>query len=244
MQDHRDDHIVCADCGTSFLFSAGEAQVFAERGLASPKRCKECRRARKERSGEGGGGSARPGPRSGPSPSAAGWNGNGGGRDAGPPRGPRPLQAPRGSAAPRYGAPRYTGDVNEYRSPMQDRSFAAAPWQSAQLAQSAGGEQAFNRPPAADRFRGPRPSRQGGPGVYRDAGEYRAPSSHGEGQSGFARAQAHAPAQAMPARRRPQAEMFSITCDSCGVKAEVPFKPAEGREVFCPTCYRARKPAP
>jgi CxxC-x17-CxxC domain-containing protein len=233
MQDHRDDHIVCADCGTSFLFSAGEAQVFAERGLASPKRCKECRRARKERSGEGGlTHQARP--RTGPA--AGAWNG--GGRDAGPPRGARPAQGPRG-AAPRQGPPRYTGDVNEYRSPMQDRSFTAAPWQPAQ---PPAGDHLFNRPPAADRFRGPRPSRQGGPGVYRDAGEHRAPSSHGSAQNGFARTQGNAPAQSEPARRRPQAEMFSITCDTCGVKAEVPFKPAEGREVFCPSCYRARKP--
>jgi CxxC-x17-CxxC domain-containing protein len=37
--------------------------------------------------------------------------------------------------------------------------------------------------------------------------------------------------------------MFAITCDACGAKAEVPFKPADGREVFCPTCYRARRPS-
>jgi CxxC-x17-CxxC domain-containing protein len=36
--------------------------------------------------------------------------------------------------------------------------------------------------------------------------------------------------------------MFSITCSSCGAGAEVPFKPSEGREVFCQACYRARKP--
>jgi CxxC-x17-CxxC domain-containing protein len=38
-------------------------------------------------------------------------------------------------------------------------------------------------------------------------------------------------------------ELFSITCTTCGAQAEVPFKPAEGRDVFCPTCYRARRPA-
>src|SRR5690242_20861755 len=48
MEQYRDEHIACANCGASFLFSAGEAAVFAERSLAAPKRCKECRRARSE----------------------------------------------------------------------------------------------------------------------------------------------------------------------------------------------------
>src|SRR5262245_43665261 len=93
MEHHRDERIVCGDCGSSFLFSAGEAAVFAERGLAAPKRCKECRLARKGRT---------------PSPMGA----------APAPRrhGHAPLRGER-----RGGAPRYTGDVNEYRSPMQDR---------------------------------------------------------------------------------------------------------------------------
>jgi CxxC-x17-CxxC domain-containing protein len=37
--------------------------------------------------------------------------------------------------------------------------------------------------------------------------------------------------------------MFSITCKSCGAEGQVPFKPIEGRDVFCQTCYRARKSA-
>jgi CxxC-x17-CxxC domain-containing protein len=37
--------------------------------------------------------------------------------------------------------------------------------------------------------------------------------------------------------------MFSITCNACGAESQVPFKPDEGREVFCQACYRARKPA-
>jgi CxxC-x17-CxxC domain-containing protein len=27
---------------------------------------------------------------------------------------------------------------------------------------------------------------------------------------------------------------------TCGVEAQVPFKPIEGRDVFCQPCYRAR----
>jgi CxxC-x17-CxxC domain-containing protein len=31
---------------------------------------------------------------------------------------------------------------------------------------------------------------------------------------------------------------------TCGVKAQVPYKPIEGREVFCKTCYQARRGEP
>jgi CxxC-x17-CxxC domain-containing protein len=36
--------------------------------------------------------------------------------------------------------------------------------------------------------------------------------------------------------------VFDITCKTCGGVAQVPFKPIEGRDVFCQPCYRARKP--
>jgi CxxC-x17-CxxC domain-containing protein len=34
---------------------------------------------------------------------------------------------------------------------------------------------------------------------------------------------------------------YPIKCVECGANAKVPFKPLEGRPVFCPACYRARK---
>jgi CxxC-x17-CxxC domain-containing protein len=228
MENLRDEHIACASCGASFLFSAGEAAVFAQRGLALPKRCKECRRARKEQQAHAdGGGQAHRAP--------GGFPG----------RGPD-----RGAARP----PRYTGDVNEYRSPMQDRSFVAAPAPFA-------GPRTAPRPP-----RGHAPS-------FREDGIYRAPSSHNGRDAGAQRPAARPPrntSQASPStmgpqaapdpgllrsppgghgeerspgKRRPQAETFSIVCNACGQSAEVPFRPAEGREVFCQACYRARKPS-
>jgi len=36
---------------------------------------------------------------------------------------------------------------------------------------------------------------------------------------------------------RPQREMFSATCAQCGKETEVPFKPSEGRPVYCRDCY-------
>lgn len=235
MENNRDEHIVCADCGASFLFSAGEAAVFEERGLAAPKRCKDCRRARKDRNA--GGGDAPRGPRPGRPAQADGgrWGqgqGHGRGGDAGPPRGPRFDGGGRGfhgapsggfRGGPRQGPPRYTGDVNEYRSPMADTNNWSQPqWQG-------------NTQPQ-------RAPRRGGPGIYRDSGDYRAPSGQIAGTSGFARPQRPRGADGPPQRKKPQGESYSITCNSCGAQAEVPFKPAEGREVFCQPCYRARKP--
>ncbi len=34
-----------------------------------------------------------------------------------------------------------------------------------------------------------------------------------------------------------QREMNQITCSECGAQSEVPFKPAEGRPVYCRDCY-------
>lgn len=45
---YEDKTIICRDCGREFVFSAGEQEFFAERGLENePLRCPECRRARK-----------------------------------------------------------------------------------------------------------------------------------------------------------------------------------------------------
>lgn len=122
--------------------------------------------------------------------------------------------------------PPNTGDPDAYRSPMATgRAF--------------GGE-----------HRGPRPGGFAGRakrGEYRSpmasgrsgkAGEYRSPMT--AGRPADAR-DARPPQRPRPAQKRP---MFAITCATCGKAAEVPFKPAEGREVHCQDCFRARKQGP
>ncbi len=32
-----------------------------------------------------------------------------------------------------------------------------------------------------------------------------------------------------------------ITCDDCGEKSTVPFKPTKGRPVYCKSCFEKRK---
>jgi CxxC-x17-CxxC domain-containing protein len=36
-------------------------------------------------------------------------------------------------------------------------------------------------------------------------------------------------------------EMFDATCASCGAAAQVPFRPASGRPVYCKDCYASRQ---
>jgi CxxC-x17-CxxC domain-containing protein len=50
-----DKTIVCRDCGQEFVFSAGEQQFYATRGLSEPTRCSSCRAARKASRESGGG---------------------------------------------------------------------------------------------------------------------------------------------------------------------------------------------
>ena len=48
-----DKTILCADCKTNFIFSAGEQEFYQTKGFTNePKRCPECRRANKARRGD------------------------------------------------------------------------------------------------------------------------------------------------------------------------------------------------
>lgn len=37
-------------------------------------------------------------------------------------------------------------------------------------------------------------------------------------------------------------QMFDITCSECSKPSQVPFKPTDGRPVYCRDCYSAKKP--
>ena len=54
MSGNRDQTLTCADCGESFTWTAGEQEFFREKGFTNPpKRCRECRQAKKEQRGGG-----------------------------------------------------------------------------------------------------------------------------------------------------------------------------------------------
>ena len=51
----QDKSIQCSDCGQQFTFSAGEQEFYSSRSLQNePKRCPQCRRAKKAQRSESG----------------------------------------------------------------------------------------------------------------------------------------------------------------------------------------------
>ncbi len=45
---YQDKTLKCKECGAEFVFTAGEQEFYAEKGFQNePKKCKECRAARK-----------------------------------------------------------------------------------------------------------------------------------------------------------------------------------------------------
>jgi CxxC-x17-CxxC domain-containing protein len=53
----QDKRLTCAECGTEFIFTAGEQAFYAEKGFTNePRRCPTCRQSRRADRGGGGGG--------------------------------------------------------------------------------------------------------------------------------------------------------------------------------------------
>lgn len=49
----EDLQLTCSDCGQEFTFTAADQAFFQERGYSTPKRCKNCRMAKKNDHGGG-----------------------------------------------------------------------------------------------------------------------------------------------------------------------------------------------
>ena len=53
---YQDKSLTCRDCGQEFIWTEGEQEFYAQRGLTNqPGRCPDCRRARKSQQGGGSG---------------------------------------------------------------------------------------------------------------------------------------------------------------------------------------------
>ena len=52
--EYHDRVLKCVDCGSEFVFTAGEQMFFADKGFKNePKRCKNCKGKRAQGGGEG-----------------------------------------------------------------------------------------------------------------------------------------------------------------------------------------------
>jgi Probable zinc-ribbon domain len=47
----NDQHLRCADCGGTFLFSTADQLVFQQKGYQTPKRCVGCRAFKRQQRG-------------------------------------------------------------------------------------------------------------------------------------------------------------------------------------------------
>ncbi len=46
---YQDEKLTCEDCSAEFIFTVGEQEFYAEKGLTNkPKRCPECRKNRRQ----------------------------------------------------------------------------------------------------------------------------------------------------------------------------------------------------
>lgn len=294
MEHHQDEHITCAECGTTFVFTAAEADSFASKRLEPPKRCPECRRARRAQKAAGGHDAGPPrghfggdvnGYRS-PMSDPSGRRGGGSGeyrapgfRDSRPSEGHRQATGPNsggrgeyrapgfgGNEAPRgnsdYRAPAFAGDRGprgggEYRAPgfggdrgpRRDGEYRAPSFGGNNDRGARGGAGEYRAPSFGgspdrpSRDRGPRPP-QHDRGPRSEGGPRRGPGGAPRGEFRSSRGPGPRPQEGGgQAQHRPERPSYPITCAQCGVAAEVPFKPQEGREILCRDCYRAKKDA-
>ena len=97
--------------------------------------------------------------------------------------------------------------------------------------------------PCRDARKARRTDRDDG-GRGRDAGGYGAPRDDGGYRSAGA-GRGSAPGGAGPGNddrgNRGPREMFDAVCAACGAPARVPFRPANGRPVYCRDCYASRQ---
>ena len=42
--------------------------------------------------------------------------------------------------------------------------------------------------------------------------------------------------------RRPKRQYFKAICSECGQECEVPFRPTQGKTVYCNECYKRHAP--
>jgi CxxC-x17-CxxC domain-containing protein len=96
-------------------------------------------------------------------------------------------------------------------------------------------EKGFSEPRRCPSCRASRKAaRASGEGGY-GGGSYAGSYDSGYGDSGAYSAGGYGGRSSAPR------EMFSATCSSCGKEARVPFRPTNGKPVYCSDCFRSQR---
>lgn len=93
-------------------------------------------------------------------------------------------------------------------------------------------EKGFSEPRRCPSCRASRKAaRAGGDSAYGGGGSYAGgyDSAYGGGDAGYG------------GRSSAPREMFTATCSSCGREARVPFRPTNGKPVYCSDCFRTQR---
>jgi len=52
VSNYQEQTLTCADCGRDFSFTERDQEYYREKGFEPPKRCKDCRDAKKAQRGD------------------------------------------------------------------------------------------------------------------------------------------------------------------------------------------------
>lgn len=216
-----DQELTCADCGEQFLFTAADQAYFAQRNFTSPpRRCKNCRAARRKNRRRGG--------RSGRTREYRSPAFREEKRRKGAYRSPAFRERQKGEGV--YRSPAFrdqSEDVSDiYRSPaFRDRETEEETYRAPAFQPPA---EDVEQPQMTAESETEHDLEQGPPPGYREPTSphemYRSPAFADTDPSMYGRGY----------RRR---AMHEIVCAKCGQKAKVPFKPRKDRAVYCKDCY-------
>ncbi len=98
-------------------------------------------------------------------------------------------------------------------------------------------EKGFSEPRRCPSCRASRKAaRAGGDSAYGGGGSYAGgyDSAYGGGDSAYG-------GGGYGGRSSAPREMFTATCSSCGREARVPFRPTNGKPVYCSDCFRTQR---
>ena len=102
-------------------------------------------------------------------------------------------------------------------------------------------EKGFSEPRRCPSCRASRKAARSGGDSSFGAGSYSAGSGYDSGYGGGGYSAGGYGGGGFGNRSSGPREMFTATCSSCGREARVPFRPTNGKPVYCSDCFRSQR---